>query len=187
MDRFGRRILLIISGIFMTISLSGLAIYVYLKQVWEELLVVDESTVAQTTILQELGWLPLLCLMSFIIAYSIGFGAVPQLIMGELFPTEHRHRLGTISTSFNLCCTFIVVRTFPDMAETMGVATVYGIYAACCFVSIVFVGFFLPETKGRTLEEIGQLFGGRPASNDKPITTIESEQQAPLSIKLTDK
>ena len=143
----------------MTVSLSGLGVFVYLKEKWEEHLIVDESIVAQPTIFQQLGWIPLVCLMLFIIAYSAGFGAVPQLIMGELFPSEHRHRLGTISMSFNLCCTFLVVRTFPEMAETMGLAGVYGLYAACCLISIIFVIVFLPETKGKTLEEIGQLFG----------------------------
>lgn len=171
-----------VSGTFMAISLTGLGVFVYLKEIWEELLIVDESTVAQTTALQELGWIPLACLMSFIIAYSIGFGAVPHLIMGELFPVEHRSRLGTISSSFNLCCTFLVVRTFPDMTEAVGLAGVYGIYAGCSLIAVFFVGFFLPETKGRTLEEIGQLFG-LPA----PKQTILIEQQTPLSIQMVEK
>lgn len=164
----------------MTLSLCGLAVFVYLKEIWEENLIVDESTVAQPTIFHQLGWVPLLCLMLFIIAYSSGFGAVPQLIMGELFPSEHRHRLGTISMSFNLCCTFLVVRTFPEMALAMGLAGVYGLYAACCLTSILFVIFFLPETKGRTLEDIGQLFG-RPAP--KPEVVLVEQP----FVQLTDK
>ncbi|XP_057379573.1 facilitated trehalose transporter Tret1-2 homolog [Daphnia carinata] len=167
-DRIGRRILLIISGVCMAVSLSGLSAFLYLKSAWEELSIVDESTVAESSVFEELGWLPLLCLMSFIIAYSIGFGAVPQLIMGELFPLEYRHRLGTISASFSLCCTFIVVRAFPEMAATMGLGGVYGLYAACCLMAVVFVAFFLPETKGKTLEEISQFFGQATA---KEITS----------------
>lgn len=64
----------------MAVSLSGLSAFIYLKSAWEELLsVVDESTLAESSVFEELGWLPWLCLMSFIIAYSIGFDAVPQL------------------------------------------------------------------------------------------------------------
>ena len=97
--------------------------------------------------------------------------------MGELFPTEYRHRMGTISASFNLCCTFLVVRTFPEMADAMGLAGVYGLYAACCLTAVVFVGFFLPETKGKTLEEIGRLFG-------QPNKVVDT---APLSLQLIEK
>lgn len=172
-DKFGRRALLMISGALMCVSLAGLSAYVYMKSVWQELLLVDESAVAEPSVLEELGWLPLLCLMSFIIAYSIGFGAVPHLIMGELFPTDYRHRLGTISSSFNLCCTFLVVRTFPEMAEALGLAGVYGLYAACCLSAVIFVGFFLPETKGKTLEEIGRLFG----QSDKVIDDVSTSEQ----------
>jgi facilitated trehalose transporter len=143
----------------MAVSLSGLGAFVYVKKAWEELSVVDESTMEEHNLLAELGWLPLLCLMSFIISYSIGFGAVPQLVMGELFPSEYRHRMGTISVSFSVLCTFVVVRTFPLMATTMGLASVYGIYATCCLTAVVFVGIFLPETKGKTLEEISSFFG----------------------------
>ncbi|KAK4029896.1 hypothetical protein OUZ56_022854 [Daphnia magna] len=158
-DRSGRRLLLMISGTFMAISLIGLSAFVYLKNAWEEITVVDESNSSGSFVISELGWLPLLCLVSFIIAYSIGFGAVPQLIMGELFPLEYRHRLGTISASFGLSCTFIVVRTFPEMAATMGIGSVYGLYAACCLTAVLFVAFCLPETKGKTLEEINRFFG----------------------------
>ncbi|XP_046649044.1 facilitated trehalose transporter Tret1-2 homolog isoform X2 [Daphnia pulicaria] len=164
-DRFGRRVLLMTSGTFMAVSLSGLGAFVYVKKAWEELSVVDESTVEEQNLLAELGWLPLLCLMSFIISYSFGFGAVPQLVMGELFPSEYRHRMGTISVSFSVLCTFVVVRTFPLMASTMGLASVYGLYATCCLTAVVFVGLFLPETKGKTLEEISSFFG-QPQPND---------------------
>ncbi|KAI9559970.1 hypothetical protein GHT06_013978 [Daphnia sinensis] len=149
-DRLGRRILLIISGVCMAVSLSGLSAFIYLKSSWEELSIVDERTLAESSVFEELGWLPLLCLMSFIIAYSIGFGAVPQLVMGEIFPLEY------------------LVRTFPEMAATMGLASVYGLYAACCMMAVLFVAFFLPETKGKTLEEISQFFGQATA---KEITS----------------
>ncbi|KZS06246.1 Uncharacterized protein APZ42_030360, partial [Daphnia magna] len=133
-DRFGRRKLLMISGVCMAVSLTGLGVFVYLKTASEDLSVVDETTLAEPSVLSELGWLPLLFLISFIIAYSMGFCTVPQLIMGELFPLEYRNRLGTISASFSLGCTFIVVRTFPEMAAIMGLGGVYGLYAACCLI-----------------------------------------------------
>ena len=170
----------------MAISLSGLGAFVYVKKAWEELSVLDESTVAEPTVLAvtlsptELGWLPLLCLMSFIISYSVGFGAVPQLVMGELFPLEYRHRLSTISTSFNVLCTFFVVRTFPLMASSMGLAGVYGLYAACCLIAVGFVAIFLPETKGKTLEEISKFFSQatpKCTEAEEPCSRTEPEKE----------
>jgi len=89
--------------------------------------------------------------------------------MSELFPIEYRHQLSTVSTSFNLCCAFLVVRTFPEMSDAMGLAGVYALYAACSLAAVVFVFFALPETKGRTLEEISQLFSSPycPIANKK--------------------
>jgi hypothetical protein len=57
------------------------------------------------------------------------FWCCTTFVMGELFPSEYRQRMGTISVSFSVLCTFVVVRTFPLMATTMGLASVYGIYA----------------------------------------------------------
>jgi facilitated trehalose transporter len=170
-----------ISGTFMAISLTGLGAFVYVKKAWEELSVLDERTVQEQTLLAELGWLPLLCLMSFIISYSVGFGAVPQLVMGELFPLEYRHRLGTISASFSLGCTFLVVRTFPLMANSMGLAGVYGLYAACCLIAVVFVAIFLPETKGKTLEEISKFFG-QPTPKSVAAGIQSKPEKEPLAV-----
>lgn len=206
-DRFGRRCLLMISGTFMAASLTGLAVYLRLKDSWEAS---DETS---QELLTQLGWLPLLCLMSFIVACkfvftentskyflystanrccfsqidSAGFGAVPQLVMSELFPLEYRHQLSTVSTSFNLCCAFLVVRTFPEMTDAMGLPGVYAIYAACSLTGAIFVFFALPETKGRTLEEISQLFSPCPTKNNKgginvviKLSPVATEEDQPL-------
>ena len=109
--------------------------------------------------------------------------------MSELFPIEYRHQLSTVSTSFNLCCAFLVVRTFPEMSHAMGLAAVYALYAACSLVGVVFVFFALPETKGRTLEEISQLFSSPYSpyanNNNNTISTTVDEQK-PFSLSTDD-
>lgn len=147
-----------VSGVSMSVCLAGLAVYLHLESHFalkEE----DEST---SSFVQSFGWIPLLCLMSFIVAYSIGFGAVPHLVMGEIFPASYRHQLSTISASLNLCTSFLVVRTFPELTAALGFVGVYGLYAGCSLAAAFFVFFFLPETKGQTLEDIGQFFGAKP-------------------------
>jgi facilitated trehalose transporter len=105
-----------------------------------------------------LGWLPLLSLIVFFIAYSGGYSNVPFIIMGELFPSRYRSILGSISSSFNLLCTFTVVRSFPPMQIGLGKYGAFWFFMCCTIAGLVFVYFFVPETKGKTLEDIEKLF-----------------------------
>ncbi len=107
---------------------------------------------------EKLGWLPLLSLVVFFIAYSGGYSNVPFILMGELFPARYRSILGPLSSSFNLCCTFIVVRSFPVMQISMEKYGAFWFFMCCTLLGIVFVYFLLPETKGKTLEDIEKLF-----------------------------
>ncbi len=87
---------------------------------------------------------------------------VPLIIMGEMFPTRFRTVLGTASSSFNLIVTLLIVRFFPDMLDEFGKDITFFIFTGCTLLSMVFVYFLLPETKGKTLEDMEKLF-----SNDK--------------------
>ena len=110
---------------------------------------------------EKLGWLPLLSLVVFFIAYSGGYSNVPFILMGELFPSRYRSILGPLSSSFNLCCTFIVVRSFPVMQISMEKYGAFWFFMCCTLLGIVFVYFLLPETKGKTLEDIEKLFSNK--------------------------
>ena len=90
-----------------------------------------------------------------------GFANVPFIIMGELFPSRYRSLLGPISSSFNLLCTFAVVRTFPEMQAALGKYGAFWLFMCCTLLSLLFVYQFLPETKGRTLEDIEHFFSKR--------------------------
>jgi facilitated trehalose transporter len=79
-DRAGRRILLLVSGVVMAISLAALGAFFYMVEIYGQ------------DVQQSLGWLPLASLI-LIIAYSSGFANVPFLIMGELFPAKFRYFL----------------------------------------------------------------------------------------------
>jgi facilitated trehalose transporter len=157
-DRFGRRILLIVSGTFMSLSLAGLGVFFYIKSLWESQ-GADEA-------LEAVAWMPLLCLIAFIVAYSSGYSAVPYVVMGELFPIRYRNVLSAVSTSFNLSCSFVVVRTFPDISRHLGFDLAFWFYGICCAAGVVFVLLILPETKGRTLEDISRLFSGKNDTAD---------------------
>ena len=82
-DRAGRRVLLLLSGFFMAVSLAALGAFFYLKNA-------AATPADQQQLVDSLGWLPLASLILFIIAYSFGYANVPFLIMAEIFPTKYR-------------------------------------------------------------------------------------------------
>ncbi|KAK9508397.1 hypothetical protein O3M35_005968 [Rhynocoris fuscipes] len=142
-DYFGRKPLLLTSGLFMSLAMIGLGTYFYLYVRGK----------AST-----LGLLPLISQLIFIASYSIGYCSIPFILMGELLPLKYRSLLSSISGAFNLGSMFVVIKTFPDLADVLGSAGAFWIYALCCFISCIFVYFFLPETKGKTLEDIQRYF-----------------------------
>ncbi len=143
---------------------------------------------------ERLGWLPLLSLVVFFISYSGGYANVPFILMGELFPARYRSILGPLSSSFNLCCTFIVVRSFPVMQVTMTKYGAFWFFMCCTLAGIAFVYFLLPETKGKTLEDIEKIFSAKYNADGtlkEPAVIKESEGKVstidiPSSIEMKD-
>lgn len=61
------------------------------------------------------GWLPLASFVVYILGFSLGFGPIPWLMMGEILPAKIRGSAASVATAFNWSCTFIVTKTFQDM------------------------------------------------------------------------
>ncbi|XP_057373147.1 facilitated trehalose transporter Tret1-like [Daphnia carinata] len=171
-DRYGRRILLLTSAAITSISLASMGTFFYFQRIW------GESTATEL-----LGWLPLVSLIVFFIAYSGGMSNVPLIIMGEMFPSKYRTILGTLSSSFNLFVTLAIVRFFPDMLIQLGNDVTFFIFSGCTVTSIAFVYFLLPETKGKTLEEIEQIFGN--VKKNEKAAEVEQSALANVSTQFT--
>ncbi len=179
MDRYGRRVLLIGSASVTSIALATMGTFFYFQRLWGE---------AEAT--EHLGWLPLVSLIVFFVAYSCGLSNVPLIIMGEMFPTRFRTLLGTVSSSFNLVVTFVVVRFFPDMLSGLGKDVTFFIFAGCTLASMAFVHFLLPETKGKTLEDMEKLFSSKKMPNygmgsdspADPVTLVVSMNQSQVEL-----
>lgn len=62
-----------------------------------------------------IGWIPLASLMLFVLSFSMGFGPIPWLMMGEILPAKIRGSAASVATAFNWTCTFIVTKTFKDI------------------------------------------------------------------------
>jgi sugar porter (SP) family MFS transporter len=90
----------------------------------------------------------------YISAFAIAAGPLPWVVCSEIFPAKLRGRAMSLSTLFIWVACLIVAQTFPLLVKEIGPAWTFCIYAGCSAASFIFVLFYLPETKGRTLEEI---------------------------------
>lgn len=142
-DKSGRRLLLIVSSSGMTLSLLVVAMSFFLKE-----MVSDESTwYSVFSILSVVG------VVAMVVTFSLGIGAIPWIIMSEILPINIKGLAGSIATLANWFVAWIVTMTANIMLSWNSGGT-FSIYMVVCAFTVAFVVIWVPETKGRTLEEI---------------------------------
>lgn len=143
MDKAGRRLLLTVSSSIMTASLTLVAIAFYL-----------EEFISQTSRLHSvLGTLSLVGVVAFAFSFSLGVGAIPWIIMSEILPVDIKGLAGSIATLLNWTTSWVVTMT-ANLLLMWSSGGTFAIYAVVSAFTVVFVTLWVPETKGRTLEEI---------------------------------
>ncbi|KAK8737587.1 hypothetical protein OTU49_004551 [Cherax quadricarinatus] len=170
-DKLGRKILLYISSALMVLSLVSLGVYFYLKSTVDDEMM-DEAQEQWETTIKSLSWLPLVSFMVYVIAFSLGWGPIPWLFMGEALPAKIRGPAASVITAFNWSCTFLITKTFPVMVEAMGPSNVFFMFSGIMIFGSLYVIFFVIETKGKTLEEIEEELSGRKARANRKISTV---------------
>ena len=96
--------------------------------------------------------------------FAIGLGPVFWLLIAEIFPLALRGRAMSLATVANWTFNLIVSATFLDLVGVLGSSGAFLIYAVLSLAALVFVGVLVPETKGRSLEEIEEaLDAGQPS------------------------
>ncbi len=106
------------------------------------------------------GWLVALALYLFISFYAIGPGVCVWLALSELMPTRIRSNGMSIALLINQGFSTTIAAIFLPTVGKYGYATMFFAFAACTLIYFVTAAFFLPETKGKTLEEIEAHFEG---------------------------
>lgn len=107
------------------------------------------------------GWLITLCLGIFIAAYSVGPGVVVWLTLSELMPMRIRSMGMGIALLLNQGVSTLIAAVFLPVVGNHGYYAMFLFWAACTVIYFVTAAFFLPETKGQTLEEIEVYFESR--------------------------
>ena len=104
------------------------------------------------------GWLVTACLGLFIAAFSVGPGVVVWLALSELMPTRIRSMGMGIALLLNQGVSTAIAAVFLPTVGNYGYAAMFLFWAACTVIYFITAAFFLPETKGKTLEEIEESF-----------------------------
>jgi MFS family permease len=107
------------------------------------------------------GWITALCIFVFMAFFAAGPGVCVWLALSELMPTRIRSNGMSIALLINQAVSTGIAGTFLPIVGKHGYATMFFIFAGCTAVYFLTVVFFLPETKGKTLEEIEENFAGR--------------------------
>lgn len=134
-DRIGRRPLLIAGLIGMAASLAVLGI---------SFIGHGESS----------GLTAVVALLIFVAFFAVSLGPVAWLIISEVYPLGIRGRAMGIATFSNWVCNYFVSLTFLTLIQVLGTTGTFWLYAIICFLGLWFVIRLVPETKGKTFEEI---------------------------------
>jgi SP family myo-inositol transporter-like MFS transporter 13 len=106
------------------------------------------------------GWLIMACLGLFIASFSVGPGVVVWITLSELMPTRIRSTGMGIALLLNQGVSTLIAAVFLPVVGNYGFYAMFTFWALCTVVYFITAAFFLPETKGKTLEEIEKYFEG---------------------------
>lgn len=92
-------------------------------------------------------------LMVYVFGFSLGYGPVVWLLLSEIFPAEYRGRASSIANSVKVV-NILISLTFLDILNAIGASSTFFVFGAICCTSVIFIFLFVPETKGKSLEDI---------------------------------
>lgn len=147
-DRVGRKPLLLTGLVGMFVSLTALGF----GFLW-----LDETPKGGGPSLT--GIVALVCLVVYIASFAFSLGPVVWTMISEIFPSRIRGRGISIATAVNWAVAFVVSQTFLTLLDDVGPSFTFWMFAGFCVVGFAWIWRVVPETKGKTLEEIATTFG----------------------------
>ncbi|WP_084622258.1 sugar porter family MFS transporter [Demequina oxidasica] len=146
-DKIGRRLLLLIgsTGMFLSLGLMAIAFSNATSEI------VDGNDVA--TFAGNWDTVAIIGANAFVVFFGATWGPVVWVLLGEMFPNRIRATALAVAAAAQWLANFAITMTFPIFAD-IGLTFAYGFYAAMALLSLVFVYFRVPETRGMELEDM---------------------------------
>jgi hypothetical protein len=154
-----RKFLLCISSAVMALSLAilGLAMFSH-----------DGSDLISSELPT---WLPLACVTLYMAMDPLGLSSIPFVYMAEFYSGELRSLLSGVTIGISNLELFIVVKTFPMLSTKYGDGATFWFYSGFCLMAVIFTLIMIPETKGKSLEEIEDYFNYKRKLHVTPFPT----------------
>lgn len=135
-DKWGRKPLLMVGSIGMAIGMFAISALAYFE-------IIGIST--------------LVFIMIYTASFMMSWGPICWVLISEIFPNKIRGRAVAIAVAAQWAANYFISSTYPSMMEFSGAFT-YGFYGVMSVLSLIFVWKMVPETKGKTLEEMEKLW-----------------------------
>ncbi|XP_042230648.1 facilitated trehalose transporter Tret1-like isoform X2 [Homarus americanus] len=167
MDHAGRRPMIVLSTFVMGTSTVTLGVYYYMYNVVGE---------------HGPSWVPLATILVSVFGYCLGSRTIPWLFATELFNTTIRSTANSVTFFYNRILNFIIIQIYPHFEEATGAHTVFFFYGGVCLICCLISFLFVPETKGKTLEQIQEYFERKSNTNTTySAESIDNRQTACVS------
>ncbi|XP_043474693.1 facilitated trehalose transporter Tret1-like, partial [Leptopilina heterotoma] len=140
-DRISRRALFSITGVLSSFCLLIVGLFFFLKYFLEK----DTSSIA---------WLPVVSLSLFQIFFVFGFGIIPHIAIGELFPINVKSSAVSLGRLVTAISAFLTTAAYKPLNKNFGIYTTFWVFAFLCFVGSLVTYCISPNTTRMSLEEI---------------------------------
>ncbi|XP_062134499.1 facilitated trehalose transporter Tret1-like [Drosophila sulfurigaster albostrigata] len=139
-ERAGRKTLMLISTAGICLGQVSMAFYYYMGQ-----LNIDS---------RPFNWLPIASLSFIMFCGSIGLLAVDHIVISEITPPKIRSVIVRVHMVTMSAISICLAKAFPHMSESMGISGIVSMFAVFSFLLTIFIALYVPETKGKSIQEI---------------------------------
>ncbi|XP_049829033.1 facilitated trehalose transporter Tret1-like [Schistocerca gregaria] len=159
-DRAGRRPMLVFSFAGCTIAMAVIGVYFYLTEYGSQ------------EVVNSLFWLPLTTLLLYYISFNVGANALLWVLTNELVPSSVRGLCNSTFSVLNSVLTFSITKLFQVVGDSLGSFVPFWFFSVFCLLGLIFTWFFIPETKGRSLEDIKEEMDTKAAGNKESAERV---------------
>jgi len=182
-DLYGRRFLLFVGITMMAVALAVIGTAFLFRECRTPGVSLGDCDAGKAGLPQGWALATVAALMLYVSGYQVGFGPICWLMISEVFPVSVRGSALSVAAVVNFGTNIAVALTQEVLRDLLTPAGVFFTYLAMSLVSLLFVHFVVPETKGKTLEEIEAMLAGQKLGDDLATSLLTAAAAtAPLAV-----